>query len=475
MMGPMYNLKRKRWYEPDAHQIEAFDHLMANPRAYLALEMSLSKTVVALTYLHELVYRDVAATKVLIVAPDKVARLTWPDEIEEWAHLRDMRYSVVAGDEAKRRKALDADAELFLIGEANLRWLHDNYWHVRKKQWKCAPFDCIVIDEISLFKNSDSGRGKALAHMVHGMPYRVGLSGTMGDLVDLWAQIKLLDDGQRLGALKGAYIDQYFRIRGNGMIVYEYIPRPGVERILMGKLSDMLLTKRIKDTDIAMPPIEYNDLAVQLSPFDKEVYDLMERELIIELGDAEISAKTQADLSLKLLQLSSGAVYDEERNVVEFNTAKLDALEKLVSGQPGERWIIVYEFLHEVDRIKERLPQAHKLRSGAAVRKDAAAWNAGEIEILLLHSRSAGHGLNLQFGGRNLVWFSGTWVPELWAQTNARIYRRGVEWLVRIYRLICAGTRDRRQAQRVKTKQAYTEFMIEEVQLLRRKHGIEQG
>lgn len=473
MIGPWYNKKRKQWFEPDPHQIEAYEHLLAYPQAYLAYEMSLSKTVVALTYLYELVYREAAAMRVLVVAPDKVARLTWPDEVDDWAHLDGMRYSIVAGTEAQRDKALQADAELFFIGEANLRWLQEKYWHVRKKVWKCEPFDCLVIDEISLFKNADSGRYKALWRMVQQIPFRVGLSGTMGDLVDLWAQVRLLDNGDRLGALKGAFIDKYFRPRGNGMIVYEYIPRPGVERTILAKLSDMLLTKRIADTDIEMPPIEYLDVVVQMSPFDMEVYNEMERELIADVSGEEIAAKTKADLSLKLLQLSSGAVYDEERNVIEFNTAKLDMLEKIINSEPGERFIVVYEFVHEVARIKSRFPHARKMRTGKASRIDKDEWNAGEIHILLIHSRSAGHGLNLQFGGRNLIWFSGTWVPELWEQTNARVYRRGPTWLVRIRRLICAGTRDRKQAQRIKTKQNYTEFMIEELQFLRRKHGIE--
>lgn len=473
MIRRMYNNARGQWYDTDAHQIEGYEHLMANENALLLLEMSLSKTVTVLTYLHDMVYADVAMGRVLVVAPDKVARITWPDEIRDWAHLNGMRYSVVAGDEDKRDKALAADAEIFLIGEANITWLERKYWNKRKKEWRgIAPFDCVVIDELSLFKTRDSQRSKSMWRVIEFVRYTVGMTGTFGQLIDVWAQVRLIDKGKRLGQKFGEYVDKYFRSRGNGMIIYEYIPRAGAERTIMAKIADIALSKRIKDTDIEMPSAEYVDIALRFDAFDMEQYKDMEREYVLELGDGDVAAKTAADLSLKLQQLSSGAVYDEGKNVLEFNTVKLDALQALVEQYPDENFVVVYSFRHEVDRILQRFPEARELSKGAKLRTDVDEWNAGKIKMLIIHPRSAGHGLNLQRGGRRLVWMSGTWEPELWLQTNARLIRRGVDWTVYIYRLMVQGTRDKRQADRVNKKQRAQDFLMEEVQQLRRKHGI---
>lgn len=473
MMGPMYNKARGQWFEADAHQIETYEHLMANEQALVFLEMSLSKTVTVLSYLNEMIYREAAIGRVLVIAPDKVTRITWPDEMNDWQHLNEMRYSVVAGDEKKRDKALAADAEIFLLGEANVTWLEGKYWDKRKKEWRgIAPFDCIVIDELSLFKSRGSQRHKSLWRIIERVRYTVGMTGTFGQLVDLWAQVRLIDKGVRLGQTFGAYLDKYFRVRGNGMIVYEYIPKAGAEREIMAKIADIALSKRIKDTDIKMPTAEYVDIALRFDDFDMEQYEYMERELVLELGDGDVTAKTAADLALKLQQLTSGAIYDEDKNVLRFNTLKIDALEKLVTQHPDENFVVVYSFRHEVDRILERFPEARELGKGNKLRADVDEWNAGKIKMLILHPRSAGHGLNLQRGGRRLVWMSGTWEPELWAQTNARLIRRGVDWTVYIYRFIVMGTRDKKQAQRVHKKQSAQDFLMDEIKYLRQKHGI---
>lgn len=474
MISVMYNKARGQWFDADPHQIEAYTHLMAQPQAIIAYEMSLSKTVTVLSYLHEMIYREAAITRVLVIAPDKVARITWPDEVRDWAHLDDMRISVVAGTAAQRSAALHADAEVFLMGEANLQWLEATHWDKRKKQWRGLPaVDCIVIDELSLFKKASGQRYKSLWRIIENVPYTIGLTGTLGQLIDLWAMVRLIDKGVRLGTTFGKYVDAYFRARGNGMITYEYIPRAGAERVIMHKLADILLAKQIKDTGIDMPTAHYVDIALQFDAFDREAYDTMERDMLLEMEDAEITAKTAADLSLKLQQLSSGAIYDEDKNVTEINTLKLDALENLLAQHPDDNFVVAYTFRHEIDRIKARLPHAHELGKGKRLREDVDNWNAGKIKLLLLHPRSAGHGLNLQRGGRRLVWFTGTWESELWQQTNSRLIRRGVTWEVFIYRLIVMGTRDKRQADRVKKKQSTQDFLLDEVKLLRRKHGIQ--
>lgn len=473
MIRRMYNNARGQWFEADPHQIEAYEHLTRNPQALLFYEMSLSKTVTVLSYLYDMLYKEAAFERVLVIAPDKVARITWPDEVRDWAHLSDMRISVVAGDEAKRDKALAADAEVYLIGEANIAWLEAKHWNKRTKKWRTLrPFDCMVIDEISLFKNASSGRHKSLWRIIEPVPYTVGMTGTAGQLIDLWAQVRLIDKGERLGKTMGAYIDKYFRTRGNGMIVYEYIPRKDAERIIMHKLADIVLAKQVKDTGMEMPTAHYLDIALQFDAYDREAYDYMEREMVLEFDEADITAKTAADLGLKLQQLSSGAIYDEDKNVIVINTLKLDALEDLLAQHPDDNFVVVYTFRHEVDRILARFPHAHELRKGNGLREDVDNWNAGKIKLLLLHPRSAGHGLNLQRGGRRLVWFTGTWEPELWQQTNARLIRRGVTWDVFIYRFIVMGTRDRRQADRVKKKQSTQDFLMDEVKLLRQKYGI---
>lgn len=472
MIARMYNKALGRWFDTDDHQHEAYAHLMANPRALLFLEMSLSKTVTALSYVYDMLYTEAAFTRVLVVAPDKVARLTWPEQVSEWAHLDGMRLVAISGDEVKRDKALAADAEVFTIGMANVSWLERKYWDKRKKRWKgTAPFDCIIVDEISEFKTRDSGRSKSLMRFITHAPYVIGMTGTAGDLIDLWQLVKLVDGGERLGPKFGEYVDKYFRMRGNGMIVYEYIPRQGVQRVILHKVRDIILTKRLADTNIVMPSVEYIDMALRMDAFDREQYDEMEREMVLELPEGDVSAKTSADLSIKLQQLASGAIYDEDRNVIHCNTVKLDALEALVGKHPDSNFIVAYGFRHEIDRILERMPYARVMRTGAKSKEDKDEWNAGRIRMLLIHPASAGHGLNLQWGGNRLVWFSGTWRPDLWAQTNARLIRRGVEWTVYIYRLLVMGTRDKRQATRVDGKQSEAEFYMEEIKQLRLKHG----
>lgn len=459
----------------DAHQVEAYDHLVDNPRALLFLGMSLSKTVVTLTYLYDMIYREAAITKTLVVAPDKVARITWPDELEKWEHLAGARYSVLAGTAKQRLKALAADAEIFIIGIDNLTWLIDLYIQERNGKYTGAlPFDCIVLDEASLFKSRDSKRFKALRRAIKTVPYRIGLTGTPAPngYVDLWATVLLIDDGQRLGSTFGAFQDKYFKVRGNGMVVYEYIPRPGAVNTIAGLIQDIALTMETRDK-IKLPPLHTVDEVIELEPYDREVYDELEREYVLDvLGGGEVTVKTAADLTNKLLQISSGAVYEDREDPKaprvwhELNTAKLDRLAELLEKYPNDNFILVYQFTHEVERVRARFPFARLLKKIQDVRD----WNAGSVRLLVLHPASAGHGLNLQFGGRRMVWFSCTWNLEHYLQTVARLLRRGAVDDIYIHRLIIKGTRDASVVRRVESKDTNQRYLFNEIKDLRRKY-----
>ena len=479
----LHNLKDGRDYQTDVHQVEAYEHLVSNPRAALFLGMSLSKTVTALSYLYDMHYTECAITKTLVVAPDKVARITWPDELQTWAHLEGVRYSLIAGNWGARRTALQADAEIYIIGVDNLVWLIDQFIYRRggTGSWTGAlPFDCIVIDELSLFKGRSSERFKSLRRALKrsDVPYRIGMTGTPtpNGYIDLWAQMFLLDDGERLGDTFGKYLDKYFTTRGNGMIVYEYIPRPGAVKTIARKIQDIALTMLTRDK-VKLPDLHTIDHEIELNPFDQETYSELEREYVLDFfGGDEVTVKTAADLTNKLLQVSSGAIYTDgkdegPRKWYELNTAKLDALGDLLKEYPDENFIVVYQFRHEIDRIKARFPFARELRRGKATVEDFRDWNAGRIRLLLIHPKGAGHGLNLQFGGRRMVWFSVTWNLEHYLQTIARLLRRGALKDIFIHRLIAKGTRDERVRKRVETKDSNQAFLLNEIKALRRKYG----
>lgn len=471
MIKRLYDKKKNVWYDTDEHQIQAYEHLYANRRAALFLGMSLSKTVVALSYLYDMHYREAAITKTLVIAPDKVARITWPDELETWQHLEGTRYSVVAGTAKQRIKALNADAEIYIVSVDNIAWLIDQY---KGK----LPYDCIVIDEIDLFKSRSSKRFKKLRKAIRTIEYRVGMTGTPqpNNLTDLWAELMLLDDGERLGDTWGKFVDKYFTTRGNGMIVYEYIPKPGAAKVIAHKLRDIALTMQTRDI-LKLPDLITDDVELELDPFDREIYDQLEEEYALDfLDNSEVTVKTSADLTNKLLQISSGAIYEDRidkrppRVWHEVNTAKIDALGALLAQHPDENFIVVYQFRHEVDRIKVAFPFARELRKGKDTVQDFRDWNNGKIRLLLIHPASAGHGLNLQFGGRRMVWFSVTWNLGHYLQTVARLLRRGQLKEIYVHRLIVKGTRDIRVRRRLASKDSNQTFLMNEIKDLRNKY-----
>lgn len=471
MIRKLYDKRKGVWYDTDEHQIQAYEHLWANRRAALFLGMSLSKTVVALSYLYDMHYREAAISRTLVIAPDKVARITWPDEIETWRHLEGLRYSVVAGTAAQRAKALTVDAEIFIVGVDNVVWLLDQYGG-------SLPYDCVVIDEIDHFKSRGSKRFKKLRKAIRSVEYRVGMTGTPqpNNLTDLWAEVMLLDDGERLGETWGKFVDKYFTTRGNGMIVYEYIPKPGTAAAIADRLRGIALTMQTRDV-LALPELITEDVEIDLSPSDRAIYDRLEREYVLDFVDrGEVTAKTAADLTNKLLQISSGAVYEDRTDPLvprrwhTVNTAKLDTLGDLLGGHPDENFIVVYQFRHEVDRIKAAFPFARELRKGKDTVQDFRDWNNGKIRLLLIHPASAGHGLNLQFGGRRMVWFSATWNLGQYQQTVARLLRRGQLKEIYVYRLVVRGTRDVQVCRRLASKDSNQTFLMREIKQLREKY-----
>lgn len=481
MIRQMYNKVDGISITTDAHQIEAYEHLVNNERAALFLGMSLFKTVTSLSFLYDMHYKECAFLKTIVIAPDKVARITWPDEINKWAHLEGMRYSLISGTPKQRLKALAEEAEVYIIGVDNLAWLIDLYIAKNNSgKWVGSwPFDSAVLDELSLFKSRDSERFKKLRRAIKTVDNRIGMTGTPSPngYVDLWAQIVLLDDGERLGDTFGKYRDAYFTTRGNGMIVYEYKPKPGAAKVIAHKIRDIALTMQTDDY-IKLPTLHTIDEVLEFNEFDGETYESLEREYALDfLEGGEVTVKTAADLTLKLLQISSGAIYEDREDPKapriwhELNTLKIEALGALLEKYSDETFLVVYQFRHEVDRIKAAFPFARELRKGKNTVEDFRDWNTGKIKLLLIHPAGAGHGLNLQFGGRRMVWFSVTWNLEHYLQTIARLKRRGQLREMYIHRLLVKGTRDMKVRNALGSKDDSQTFLLNEIKDLRKRYG----
>lgn len=437
----------------DEHQRLALEFLYANPRAALFLEMSLGKTLTVLEYI-----RTMPFNKVLIIAPKNVAGIAWPQEVAKWT---DLRVSVAKGSEAEMRKALAADADIYTIGSHRTDWLMHEYYKKRRGRYEGGtPFDCIVIDESTMFKTPGSNRFRALKRLIAPVQHRILMTGTpkpQGD-VDLWAQMYLLDGGERLGGTFEEYKNQYFYKKG----MFEWAARKGAPEKIAALISDISLGMNTLD-HIQLPPMTVYDEIIQMSSADMDKYRELEETMVLELED--IGAKTAADLVMKLLQLSSGAIYDQDKNVVHMNDAKLDTLADLFEEFPDENLMIVYQFKHEAARILQRFPFVKMFNE-----KTYAEWNAGKLRGILLHPASAGHGLNLQYGGRRQVWVTPTYNLEHWQQTLARIYRRGLTKEFFVHLLLAEGTRDASVRKRLNMKATDQQFLFDELKLLRARY-----
>lgn len=430
-------------YSPHDYQRYAAEFIITHPISALLLDMGLGKTSITLTAINDLLFDSFEIHKVLVVAPLRVARDTWSAEIEKWEHLKNLRYSVVIGTERERLKALCTPADIYIINRENIQWL------VEKSGFP-FDFDMAVIDELSSFKNHQSKRFRGFMKVRPKLKRIVGLTGTPAGngLMDLFAEFKLLDMGERLGRFIGQYRNAYFQPdKRNGMVIYSYKPLPNAEWQIYDKISDITISMKAVD-HLKMPELISSEYTVRLSEKEKEKYDRLKKDLILATEDNEVTAANAASLSNKLSQMANGAVYSDDESVMEIHDRKLDALEDIIESMNGKPLLVAYWFKHDLERIKKRF-DVREIKSS----EDISDWNSGKIPVALIHPASAGHGLNLQSGGSTLVWFGLTWSLELYQQTNARLWRQGqTADTVVIQHIIAKGTIDEQIMKALKTK-----------------------
>ena len=446
-------------YKPHEYQKYAIEFIKRNPIAAILLDMGMGKTSIVLSALNELMYDSFEVAKVLIIAPLRVARNTWSDEIKKWDHLNGIRYSIAVGTAAERLAALKADADIYIINRENVPWLVEE---------SGIPFDydMVVVDELSSFKNWQAKRFKALMKVRPKIRRIVGLTGTPSSngLMDLFAEFKILDMGERLGRFISQYRVNYFKPdRMNGPIVYTYKLLPGAEDRIYDRISDITISMKATDY-LDMPELISNEYKVYLDEDEREKYEEMKDELVLQLPGGEITAANAAALSGKLSQLANGAIYDDDESVNAFHERKLDTLEDLIESANGKPILVAYWFKHDMARITERLKKLkvvfEKLDSDKSIEK----WNAGELQVGLIHPASAGHGLNLQSGGNVIVWFGITWSLELYQQTIARLWRQGqTSGTVTVIHIITAGTVDERILKALEAKDQTQSALIDAV------------
>ena len=430
-------------YSPHDYQRYAAEFIITHPISALLLDMGLGKTSITLTAINDLLFDSFEIHKVLVVAPLRVARDTWSAEIEKWEHLKNLRYSVVTGTAQERISALCIPADIYIINRENVQWLVEESGLI-------FDFDMAVIDELSSFKNHQSKRFRAFMKVRPKLKRIVGLTGTPASngLMDLFAEFKLLDMGERLGRLIGQYRNAYFQPdKRNGMVIYSYKPLPNAERQIYDKISDITISMKAAD-HLKMPELISSEYTVQLSENEKEKYDRLKKDLIFSTEDNEVTAANAASLSNKLSQMANGAVYSDDESVIEIHDRKLDALEDIIESMNGKPLLVAYWFKHDLERIRKQF-DVREIKSS----DDISDWNSGKIPVALIHPASAGHGLNLQSGGSTLVWFGLTWSLELYQQTNARLWRQGqTADTVVIQHIIVKGTIDEQIMKALKTK-----------------------
>lgn len=427
-------------YKPHEYQKYAIEFIKKNPVAAILLDMGMGKTSIVLSALNELMYDSFEVSKVLIIAPLRVARNTWSDEIKKWDHLKGIRYSIAVGTAAERMAALKADADIYIINRENVSWLIE-------ESGLSFDFDCVVVDELSSFKNWQAKRFKSLIKVRPKVKRMIGLTGTPSSngLMDLFAEFKILDMGERLGRFISQYRINYFKPdRMNGPIVYTYKLLPGAEERIYDRISDITISMKAADY-LDMPELISNEYKVYLDKAERQKYEEMRDELVLQLPEGEITAANAATLSGKLSQLANGAIYDDGGLINAFHERKLDALEDLIESANGKPILVAYWFKHDLLRIRERLDKLKVVYEKLDSDKSIEEWNAGKLQVGLIHPASAGHGLNLQTGGNVIVWFGITWSLELYQQTIARLWRQGqTARTVTVIHIVTADTVDER-------------------------------
>ena len=446
-------------FQPHAYQQHCIEQILRIKKLGLFLDMGLGKTVTTLTAIKELKYNRFAVRKVLVIAPKKVAEGTWTREKDKWDHTRMLRVSPVLGTLSKRIRALNTPADLYIINRENVVWLTDYY----RNDW---PFDMVVIDESSSFKSHKAKRFKALAALRSHIDRMVELTGTPSPngLDDLWAQVYLLDSGERLGKRYTQFRERYFQPdkRGAGGMVYSYEAKPGSEQSILDRISDICISMKAEDY-LQLPDITYHEIPVELDAKSEKAYRELERSMVLQLPaeEEEISVTSAAALSNKLLQLANGALYDDGGQAHEVHRCKIEAFLELVESLRGKPALVFYNYRHDRERILKALPG-----SGLRVRElkgpqDEDDWNSGKIDILLAHPASSAYGLNLQQGGNHVIWFGLTWNYELYTQANKRLHRQGQQEKVIIHHLVCTGTRDEDVMQALQKKDDVQNWVME--------------
>jgi SNF2 family DNA or RNA helicase len=446
-------------YKPHTYQSRAIEHIIGHRYCCLFLDMGLGKTVCTLTAIDRLL-SDIDITRVLVIAPKRVAESVWATEAEKWDHTRYMAVSVVTGSRAQRIAALEAQAHVYVISRDNVQWLVE--YQQSLKSW---PFDMVVLDELSSFKNPSAKRFKALRRVRPYIRRVVGLTGTPSPngLIDLWAQLYLVDMGQRLGQYVTKFRERYFKPQGgSGHIVYKWaLKNERSADDIAEAIADICLSMKAEEY-LDMPERIDIDLPVVLSGEQMKQYKRFERDLVLSLKEETITAQSAVTLSGKLMQYASGAIYDEDHNTHYLHDAKIEALAELME-QTNENVLLFYNYQHEARRIMSELAMysPQMFDSTSVVR-----WNKGEIRLLLAHPASTAFGLNLQQGGRTVVWYGPQWNLELYQQANARLYRQGQTKAVKIYRIIAKGTIDERVVRAVDNKATSQDALLEAVKTI---------
>lgn len=440
-------------YVAHNYQNYAKDFILTHKVSALFLDCGLGKTITTLTAINELMYDSFEISKVLIIAPLRVAQSTWKDEIKKWDHLNLLRYSIAVGDEKERLKALKQNSDIYIINRENVDWLVT-------KSGIDFNFGMLVIDELSSFKSHTSKRFKSLLKIRPYFERVVGLTGTPSSngLMDLWAEFRVLDLGERLGRYITHYRNEYFLPdKRNGAVIFSYKPQPNAEERIYRRLADITIS--MKSTEyLKMPELILNDLEINLGEEDQIKYKKFKKEMVMTIQEKEIDAINAASLSNKLIQLANGSIYDKDKKFYEVHNKKLDKLEEIIESANGKPVLVAYWFKADKERIEKRF-KVREIKTA----DDIKQWNKGMIDLALIHPASAGHGLNLQSGGSTLVWFSLTWSLELYQQTNARLYRQGQKDTVVIHHLITKNTIDEDIMKSIKRKDKTQEALMKAV------------
>lgn len=440
-------------YVAHNYQNYAKNFILAHKVSALFLDCGLGKTITTLTAINELMYDSFEISKVLIIAPLRVAQSTWKEEIEKWDHLNLLRYSIAVGDEKERLKALKQTSDIYIINRENVDWLVT-------KSGIDFNFNMLIIDELSSFKSHTSKRFKSLLKIRPYFERVVGLTGTPSSngLMDLWAEFRVLDLGERLGRYITNYRNEYFLPdKRNGAVIFSYKPQPNAEERIYRRLADMTIS--MKSTEyLKMPELILNELEINLDEEDQTKYKKFKKEMVMTIQEKEIDAMNAASLSNKLIQLANGSIYDEDKKFYEVHNKKLDKLEEIIESANGKPVLVAYWFKADKERIEKRF-KVREIKTA----DDIKQWNKGMIDFALIHPASAGHGLNLQSGGSTLVWFSLTWSLELYQQTNARLYRQGQKDTVVIHHLITKNTIDEDIMKSLKRKDKTQEALMRAV------------